>query len=103
VTFALGGSFIILSYIIQPLLLWAIERWNWDTYAMMEWSINETLQLQSAAHEELGMGTWTRKIGEVPVTKVGERLAVVDGDAWGGPRFRALGKWEEWGWLTGKG
>ena len=59
------------------------------SYALFEWSMNETLQLQSAMHEELGLGTWTRELGEVPVTKPGERLAIVDGRDMTRPRFAA--------------
>lgn len=60
---------------------WVLRRWKKSySYALCEWSMNETLQLQSAMHEELGLGTWTREVAAVPVTKPGERLAVVHVD-----------------------
>lgn len=40
--------------------------------------MNETLQLQRLAHEELGLGTWTRCDKDVPVTARFERLGVLD-------------------------
>lgn len=39
--------------------------------------MNETLQLQRLAHEELGLGTWTRCDKDVPVTTRFERLGVL--------------------------
>jgi hypothetical protein len=39
------------------------------SYALLEWSMNDTLQLQSAVYGELGLGTWTREIGQIPVNQ----------------------------------
>ena len=55
---------------------------------MTEWWLNETLQLQSFVHEEIGAGTWEREIGLVPITtRPGERLATLDISKPGHPRF----------------
>ena len=67
-----------LSYFLEPILHWVQRRWRWDNYALTEWSTNETLQLQSLAHEGFGAGTWTRKIGRVPTTLPKELLATID-------------------------
>lgn len=88
--FTIGGLFIILSFCLEPLVFWVVRKWKLGySYALFEWSMNETLQLQSAMHEELGLGTWTRELGGVPVTKPGERLAIVDGRDMKRPRFAA--------------
>lgn len=60
-----------------------------NVYARLEWGTNETLQLQRLAHEELGVGTWEGCAGDVPVTKRGERLAVLDLGDLDHPRLKA--------------
>jgi hypothetical protein len=75
----IGGTLILVSFSLEPLVWWVVRRCKKrNSYALCEWSMNETLQLQSAVHEELGFGTWTRDVATVPITKPGERLAVVD-------------------------
>ncbi|KAL1651891.1 hypothetical protein SLS58_000014 [Diplodia intermedia] len=71
-------------------------RCRLDSYARLEWCANETLQLQRLAHEELGMGTWSKCDGDVPVTEKGERLAMLDLTDSKHPRLKArpVG-WEE--------
>lgn len=70
--------------------MWALRKWRWDNYALVEWSESDLLHLQSAVHEELGFGTWTRRIGDVPTTRgTSERLAVLDPSDSEHPRFRA--------------
>ena len=54
--------------------------------------MNETLQLQSLVHEELGLGTWTREIGKVPTTKPHELLATLDLSDPRHPRFHTNGE-----------
>ncbi|KAL1614534.1 hypothetical protein SLS54_009708 [Diplodia seriata] len=77
-TLALGSLVIFLSYTVEPLLGWLQRRRNWDSYARLEWITNETLQLQRLAHEEAGLETWEGCADNVPVTRHGERLAVLD-------------------------
>lgn len=47
-------------------------------YAYAEWQANSTLQLQRQAHESLGLGTWSRTDGSIPVTELGDKLGVLD-------------------------
>jgi len=47
-------------------------------YSRLEWSTNETLQLQRMAHEGTGTGDWFRGTKPVPVTQPGSLLAVLD-------------------------
>lgn len=54
------------------------KRKNFGLYKRLEWTTNETLQLQRLAHEELGFGTWTRTAQDHPITACGERLAILD-------------------------
>jgi hypothetical protein len=47
-------------------------------YKNLEWTTNDTLQLQRLAHEALGKGTWTGAQQNYPKTKAGEVLATLD-------------------------
>ncbi|KAF2142266.1 uncharacterized protein K452DRAFT_333074 [Aplosporella prunicola CBS 121167] len=75
-----GGITIILSYILEPLVVWIQHRRNLDVYARLEWTMNGTLQLQRLAHEELGL---------VPVTEKCERLGVMDLKEKSHPKLKA--------------
>lgn len=89
ITLAIGGLIIVLSYIIEPLVNWIQKSRNLNAYARLEWSTNDTLQLQRLAHEELEMGTWDCYTAAVPVTKRGEMLAVLDLGDLDHPRLKA--------------
>ena len=40
--------------------------------------MNETLQLQRLAYEEIGLGTWSGGAKSIPTTLAGEELGVLD-------------------------
>ncbi|GME28574.1 cytochrome p450 protein [Neofusicoccum parvum] len=84
-----GGLIIIISYALEPLVAWIQRRRNLDVYSRLEWTMNETLQLQRLAHEELGLGTWRRCNEDVPVTEGRERLGVLDLSDRKHPRLKA--------------
>lgn len=44
----------------------------------MEWTTNETLQLQRLAHEEIGFGNWSRTTSSIPIIETGDILAILD-------------------------
>lgn len=70
------GLLIIISVTIESFTGWLDKKSGKDNYQQLEWMSNDILQLQRFAHEELGCGTW---IGEnIPITAVGETLAVLD-------------------------
>ncbi|KAB5576596.1 hypothetical protein GE09DRAFT_627098 [Coniochaeta sp. 2T2.1] len=77
-TFLLGGSIMLISYILEPLIACIWGRGNKRHYSQMEWCINETLQLQRLAHEMRGRGTWERTGQYIPVTAPSEQLAPLD-------------------------
>lgn len=113
--FVTGTVLILLSWFLEPCIAYIQKRggWAWfcscrccpctrkshrypstsfstNAYARLEWSANETLQLQRLAHEELGVGPWEACDGAVPVTaRKGERLAVLDLEDWTHPRLKA--------------
>lgn len=85
----IGGIIIILSYTLEPLVACIQHRRNLDIYERLEWTVNETLQLQRLAHEELGVGTWLNCDRDVPVMERAERLGVLDISERTHPRLKA--------------
>ncbi|KAF2140483.1 uncharacterized protein K452DRAFT_309634 [Aplosporella prunicola CBS 121167] len=97
-TLALGLLINALSLGIEPLLrvLQARQRCAGrpaqGLYRRLEWAANETLQLQRLAHEELGAGSWCRGDECPPVTRRGDRLALLDVRDVRHPRLVVLGE-----------
>ncbi|KAL0257341.1 hypothetical protein SLS55_008152 [Diplodia seriata] len=91
-TLALGSVIVCLSYTLEPLASWIQKRRKSraPNYACLEWATNETLQLQRQAYEQSGIGVWEGCASRVPVTKGGERLAVLDLENPHCPRLRAV-------------
>jgi hypothetical protein len=69
---------IIISYTLESFVEWIQKRKKVSAYKRLEWTTNETLQLQRLAHEELRCGIWIRAAKDNPVTLFGERLALLD-------------------------
>ena len=59
-------------------MLSLFHRSSQFSYALAEWSAGSTLQLQRLAHENLGLGNWSKTNKDVPVTESGVKLAVLD-------------------------
>ncbi|GME58127.1 hypothetical protein GTA08_BOTSDO13564 [Neofusicoccum parvum] len=77
--FVLGGLIVVVSFMLEPLANFIHRRCRKaESYALIEWSTNETLQLQRLAHEELGLGTWSRAMKSVPITEADEVLGLLD-------------------------
>ncbi|KAF2142260.1 uncharacterized protein K452DRAFT_200233, partial [Aplosporella prunicola CBS 121167] len=85
---SVGTLVIVVSYCIESIAETVQKRKNWDTYSRLEWIANDTLQLQRLAHEELGLGTWSVTDGSNPITKKGERLAILDISERGHPKLK---------------
>ena len=69
---------IIVSWTMEWIAEWLSKRTTRGTYQRLEWTVNNTLQLQRLAHEELGLGTWSKKTECYPITLPGEHLATID-------------------------
>ena len=68
-----------MEYILSSKFMQAIlHRYPKLAHAHAEWVTGSTLQLQRLAHENLGLGHWTRTNKDVPVTESEARLAVLD-------------------------
>lgn len=78
ITLIVDGTLTVLSYTLELLVIAIQSCRNTHTYQHLEWTVNETLQLQRLAHKELGCGSWQKTNGVVPVTRADEMLAIVD-------------------------
>ncbi|KAL9116911.1 MAG: hypothetical protein Q9187_006560 [Circinaria calcarea] len=74
----IGCLLIVVAYTLEVIVEWFQKRRNIGVYKCLEWTTNETLQLQRLAHEELGFGNWSRTAEDHPVTAACEELAVLD-------------------------
>lgn len=77
-TYALGTLIALASYLLQPVSALLHRKRGFRRYAHLEWMSNSTLQLQRLAHEELGLGTWSDGIKEIPTTQPGEVIGCLD-------------------------
>lgn len=83
----LGCTIIVTSLVLETLVAWVQRRWSLGSYARMEWLANHKLYLQRLAHEELGFGEWQTGSLDIPVTKAGDTLGVLDISAPDAPRI----------------
>lgn len=74
-----AGIFLFISSAFLETIAAAILRirGHAHTYAQLEWENNSILQVQRLAHEELGLGTWSRN-WHIPITYDGENLGIFD-------------------------
>lgn len=87
--FVAGSLVVLVSFALEPCLRCVRRRFRLDRweYSHLEWAMNQTLQLQRLAHEEVGAGTWAGGIRAIPVTRKGEELAILDVSDPGHPRL----------------
>ncbi|KAF9636592.1 hypothetical protein BFW01_g7488 [Lasiodiplodia theobromae] len=83
----IGGFINLVGYTLDWIVEAIQKRYNLDIYSRLEWTTNDTLQLQRLAHEELGLGTWSGKESSYPITMKGERLAVLEVTGPGAPKL----------------
>ncbi|KAL9620224.1 MAG: hypothetical protein Q9160_005233 [Pyrenula sp. 1 TL-2023] len=88
-----GGLIIVLGYALEFLVsLIQTRLFGRVRYSQLEWSINDYLQMQRVAHEELGIGPWkdVKGVRAIPVTEKGQLLAVLDVQNPDHPRLKAI-------------
>ncbi|KAL9114280.1 MAG: hypothetical protein Q9227_001702 [Pyrenula ochraceoflavens] len=78
ITLIIGGTIVLLEMTIEHLTRLFQRRSGTTDYHRLEWTANETLQIQRMAHEGIGAGTWTRAVKNVPTTLHRENLAILD-------------------------
>jgi hypothetical protein len=71
------GALIIITSLVLPIAVEHFQRRR-NRYSSLEWTTNDTLQLQRLAHEAVGAGTWKGTIDDYPTTADREMLAVLD-------------------------
>ncbi|KAH7046055.1 hypothetical protein B0J12DRAFT_576545 [Macrophomina phaseolina] len=87
--FVVGGVIVVVSWFLEQIVGFWQRRRGYNAYARLEWCANDTLQLQRLANEELGLGTWMGCDAEVPVTKKGDVLGILDLEDLDHPRLKA--------------
>ncbi|POS78678.1 hypothetical protein DHEL01_v202921 [Diaporthe helianthi] len=89
-TYILGVLVLAASYSLEPILACLHRNRKYKQYAYLEWTANETLQLQRLAHEEANgaSGEWSRCTNWVPTTKPGICLSSLDISDLGHPRLQ---------------
>jgi hypothetical protein len=73
-----GIMIILLSFSLDPLATYIQRKSKLNPYARLEWQATHKLHLQRLAHEGAGFGQWENGSNDVPTTKNGEKLAVLD-------------------------
>ncbi|PVH97708.1 hypothetical protein DM02DRAFT_673935 [Periconia macrospinosa] len=73
-----GGILMLLAAFLDQILATLSHRYSRFVYPLLEWRSNSILQLQRSVHENLGLGTWSHASDDVPVTKQGETLGIID-------------------------
>jgi hypothetical protein len=79
----LGVSVILVSTFVEQLYFFTLRHSRLSKhpkllYSGVEWRTGSTLQLQRLAHENLGLGTWSKTDGTIPVTEHAEVLGSLD-------------------------
>ncbi|KAL9108532.1 MAG: hypothetical protein Q9227_006747 [Pyrenula ochraceoflavens] len=88
----IGGLIIIIGYTLESYIDVVEDRfYKTHKYSRLEWAVNDILQTQRLAHEELGIGDWKgcAGVGAIPVTEKGQHLAVLDVQDPKHPRLKA--------------
>lgn len=74
-TFTLGVLIILVSYLLEPIFECLARRSKFEEFKHLEWTGNETLQLQRMAYQGLGSESWSGYTDAVPKTRPGYFLA----------------------------
>ncbi|PHH74046.1 hypothetical protein CDD83_4635 [Cordyceps sp. RAO-2017] len=74
-TYIIGALIVVMSYALEPIYGFLWRRWGYKEYTFLQWTADETLQLQRAAHQGIGSGTWTGFVDAIPTTEENEALA----------------------------
>ena len=71
-----GLFLIVTSFTIDTLVSLIRQRFHWDEYKSLQWTLDEKLQLHRLAYEEAGQGHWSGGASGVPVTEKDERIGL---------------------------
>jgi len=69
---------VLISYLLEPIAACFHRRGKYNDHAYYEWMSNSSFQLQRLAHQGVGAGTWSGVTDDIPITKAGDKLAVLD-------------------------
>lgn len=69
-----GTIIVLTSYSLEPIQNFLYRRKKIGGYARLEWAATESLQLQRAAYQGIGSGTWKGSFDAVPITESDELM-----------------------------
>ena len=76
----LGGLFILVSLVLDPVVGFVRQRFDWDDHKRLQWAVDEKLQLQRLAFEGAGQGRWKGGVESIPTTLSSREELVGFGD-----------------------
>ena len=81
VILVVGAGLILTNLLLDVLVGWVQGRWGLlgGDYRRLAWGLDDKLQLQRMAYEEVGMGVWRGGCDAVPVTQMGDVFALPEG------------------------
>lgn len=77
--YVIGALIIATSLLLEHIQAWLYRRRNLKEYAYLEWTANETLQLQRMAYQGLASGHWCHYTDRIPLAEPGDTLANLAG------------------------
>lgn len=77
--YVVGALIIATSLLLEHIQAWLYRRRNLKGYAYLEWTVNETLQLQRMAYQGLASGHWSRYTDRIPLAEPSDTLANLAG------------------------
>lgn len=69
-----GTIIVVISYLLEPVQNFLYRRKKIAEYARLEWATTDSLQLQRAAFQGIGSGSWIGYLNAVPTTKPDELM-----------------------------
>lgn len=69
-----GTIIVLISYLLEPVQNFLYRRKKITEYARLEWATTDSLQLQRAAYQGIGSGSWIGYLNAVPTTKSDELM-----------------------------
>lgn len=73
-----GLVIVLISYLLEPIAACFHRRGKYNDHTYYEWMSNSSFQLQRLAHQGIGAGTWSGVTDNIPITRAGDELAVLD-------------------------
>ena len=71
-----GSVFVFTSLVLSTVMGFIRRKRHWEEYKNLQWTVDNTLQLQRLAYEEAGQGQWSGGTDSVPITRKGDKFGM---------------------------